>query len=459
LPVFNPGTLISEDQTFCNSGNPSVISLSQNPVGSGAYQYRWYFRESVNGDCPNGSSIPAGWNTNNTSTNISGISNTGSGLNFDPSSAGTLNNGRTFALLITPIANGNIPACGVPQWSSGCRKTFVIPCSGFNAGSIADGNQTICYGGDPANIYLSLVPQSGSTRKWYFKEGIQSAPNPEDPITGWTLITGATGLSYDPPSGLNSSRTYACRITSGTTNQWSVGARQVTVLPPFSIGAVTDGDQTFCNSGNPANITLSSNPVGSGGFQWRWYYKENSGISCPIGTETTAGWLTNSSSPNIFGTTYTGEGISFNPVNAGANGSGRTFAVYITPISNGSIPACGTPQWASSCRKTFVIPCRYGEEENETTASEIEMDAPYLGQSYPNPNQGKFNIEYFLPSDCKGEIVIYDITGKKIAQSECKTGMRETLEFDVQHLSQGTYYYSLECNGLKMETRKMILVK
>jgi hypothetical protein len=101
--------------------------------------------------------------------------------------------------------------------------------------------------------------------------------------------------------------------------------------------------------------------------------------------------------------------------------------------------------------------CRLGQEE-EIEDDEL-IDAPFLGQSYPNPNQGKFNIEYFLPTDCKGAIVIYDITGKKLAQSECNTGGREILEFDVQNLSQGTYYYSLECNGLKMETRKMVLVK
>jgi hypothetical protein len=131
--------------------------------------------------------------------------------------------------------------------------------------------------------------------------------------------------------------------------------------------------------------------------------------------------------------------------------------LLITPAANGAIPACGAAQFTTTCHKTIRQICRIGQDEEIT--DEVFIDTPFLGQSYPNPNQGKFNIEYFLPTDCKGEIAIYDVTGKRLAKSECISGTKETLEFNIQHLSQGTYYYSLECNGLKMETRKMILVK
>jgi hypothetical protein len=201
---------------------------------------------------------------------------------------------------------------------------------------------------------------------------------------------------------------------------------------------------------------MATNPVGSGAYNWRWYYWENTTQVCPTGSTVPAGAVTSTTDVRFSGTSTTGSGIFFDPSSSGTNG--RTWAVLITPAANGAIPACGVAQFSTTCHKTIRQVCRFGQEEEESADQEF-TDAAFLGQSYPNPNNGKFNIDYFLPTDCKGDIVVYDITGKKLAQSECKTGGRETLEFDVQHLTQGTYYYSLECNGLKMETRKMILVK
>jgi hypothetical protein len=460
LAPFSPGVVISEDQTFCNSGNPSAINLSQNPSGSGAYQYRWYFRESANGDCPSGSTIPSGWNTNNTSVNISGTSLNGTGLTFDPNVAGNVNQGRTFAVFITPISNGNSPACGTPQWASGCRKTFVIPCTGFNAGIIASADETICNAGDPSNVYLAQVPTNGSARQWYYQDGIVAAPLSTDPTTGWTLISGATGLNYNPPTGLTQSRTYGCRVINGANNEWAAGVRQVTVLAPVNIGIITSADQTFCNSGNPANITLSTDPAGSGAYQWRWYFRESANGDCPTGATIPAGWNTNNTSPNITGTTTTGAGISFNPISAGSVGNGRTFAVFITPIASGNNPACATPQWAGSCRKTIVNPCRIEEEEAPEVSVETTPEAPFLGQSYPNPNQGSFRVNYYLPKQyTQGSIAMYDVTGKKVTEIKCTTGEKQLTEFDVQLLPSGTYYYSLETQGLKIATKKLIIVK
>jgi hypothetical protein len=214
-------------------------------------------------------------------------------------------------------------------------------------------------------------------------------------------------------------------------------------------------NQTGCNAYDPVSITMATNPVGSGAYNWKWYYWENTTQVCPTGSTVPAGAVTSTTDVRFFGTSTTGSGIFFDPTSPGTNG--RTWALLITPAANGAIPACGAAQFTTTCHKTIRQVCRIGQEEEIT--DEVFIDAPFLGQSYPNPNQGKFNIEYFLPTDCKGAIVIYDITGKKLAQSECNTGGREILEFDVQNLSQGTYYYSLECNGLKMETRKMVLVK
>jgi hypothetical protein len=52
-------------------------------------------------------------------------------------------------------------------------------------------------------------------------------------------------------------------------------------LTPFNPGTVTLANENFCGTGNPSNITLSSNPIGSGAYTWRWYFKESSAEICP----------------------------------------------------------------------------------------------------------------------------------------------------------------------------------
>ncbi|MBK8505307.1 MAG: hypothetical protein IPL46_25770 [Saprospiraceae bacterium] len=83
-----------------------------------------------------------------------------------------------------------------------------------NYGTVASGNQTICQGGDPSNITLSTGASGGAgtfTYQWYFQNGLVTCPTGTN-TTGWTMISGETGSSYDPPSGLTGSRTYAVLV-------------------------------------------------------------------------------------------------------------------------------------------------------------------------------------------------------------------------------------------------------
>jgi hypothetical protein len=83
--------------------------------------------------------------------------------------------------------------------------------------------------------------------------------------------------------------------------------------------------------------------------------------------------------------------------------------VLITPISNGNIPACGTAQWATNCRKTFVTTC-VGNLESEMPATALEQ-THFLGQTYPNPSNGTTMIDYFLPDYLAGSTIdIFDIS-------------------------------------------------
>ena len=557
LPPFQNATVTSGDQTLCSPADPANITLSSLPAGSGGFTYQWYFiNQSVN--CPVGNTT-AGWSI------ITGATNT----NFDPSAGATTTN-RTFAVMVTPISVGTSPACGTAQWANNCRKIFIPPT--LNRGTLSAGNQTINAGGDPNNITFSAQPVgSGSFNfQWYQRDGIVAAPTGNS-LTGWTLIQTATANSYDPPSGLTSSRTYACFVTptgtptcgtagwasgarqvtvnttvgnvnygtlavgnqtfcstggdpavisfltaptgasgfsyqwyfqngsiaaptgsnlagwtiinsatsssydppaglvqtrsyacfvspTGSSGQWASGVRVISILSAFNPGTIAFGDQNFCNSGNPANITLSQNPSGSGAYQWRWYFRESSNGNCPTGSTVPSGWNTNTTSPNITGTTTTGAGISFDPQSAGGLNSGRTFAVLVTPIANGAIPACGTPQWASSCRKTFVTPCRM-EDTSSTFQNFEEFTSGGLFQNKPNPFKDFTVIEFEVPTSNDFSVIeVFSIDGKLMQRNEIKGGGKQMLTIEKGKLSAGIYFYKLSTSEGFKATRRMVIV-
>jgi len=446
LPVFNPGIVSSGDETFCTSGNPANITLSNNPTGSGAYQFRWYFRETATGNCPSGGTILGGWNTNSSSPNIFGTSSDGSGINFDPIGAGALNSGRTFALYITPIANGSIPACGVPQWANNCRKTIVVSCqaNSFSPGTISDQNQIICNGGDAAGISFSIDPTLGSTYQWYAQNGLVAAPTNTASLVGWTAISGAISSIYDPVSGFTSSQTFACRTTNGVNSQWATGVRQITVLDPFNPGSLIS-NQSGCTGYDPIQITMASTPTGSGSYSWKWFYWDNTTQVCPGGNTIPAGAISSTSDTRFFGTSATGAGIGFDASSAGTNG--RTWAVLVTPIANGTTPACGTPQFATTCHRTLLAACRMvGSSLQEVDLTDNQ--SIHLEQNFPNPWKDETKIPYFLPEGTQNaKLVVYNKEGKMVYEEVVNGSGTGEIVLKQKNFSSGIYLYTCIVDG------------
>lgn len=227
LAAVNYGTITSADQTFCaGSNDPSNISFSTAPSGSGSFSYQWYYQDGIVA-CPTGSST-LGWTLIGGATSNS--YNPGSGLTAS----------RTYACLVTP---GGTPTCGTATWATGCRKVTVLPT--LNYGTITSADETICTGGDPSEIAFSTAPSgSGSfTYQWYFQNGIVTCPT-GSATAGWTSIGGATGSNYDPPSGLTGSRTYAVVVSPGGTpdcgtSAWASSCRKVTVVADPSAPTAT----------------------------------------------------------------------------------------------------------------------------------------------------------------------------------------------------------------------------
>jgi photosystem II stability/assembly factor-like uncharacterized protein len=84
-----------------------------------------------------------------------------------------------------------------------------------------------------------------------------------------------------------------------------------------------------------------------------------------------------------------------------------------------------------------------------------------LYQNYPNPFNATSNIKYKIEKASNIKLIIFDISGKEIATiADKKQNPGEyQMRFDGNNLSSGIYFYSLFLDGVRVDTKKMVMVK
>jgi hypothetical protein len=156
-------------------------------------------------------------------------------------------------------------------------------CDNFtNAGTIST-NETNCGGFDPANITSSAAPSGGAsgTAEYIWERSVNNGVN-------WTIISGATLLTYDPPAITQTTqyRRGARRTSCGTYLYSNVITK--TVINNFTNGGSISGDQSNCGSFDPTNITsVNAASGGSGTLEYKWQYN-NAGTWVDITNATSA---------------------------------------------------------------------------------------------------------------------------------------------------------------------------
>lgn len=75
---------------------------------------------------------------------------------------------------------------------------------------------------------------------------------------------------------------------------------------------------------------------------------------------------------------------------------------------------------------------------------------------YPNPSNGEINIEYEIPAEHQGNLVIYSIEGKEIANFSIKEG-RNAETIDIRFVQDGIYLYRLFVNELPTRSGRIII--
>ncbi|HEY5122911.1 MAG TPA: T9SS type A sorting domain-containing protein, partial [Ignavibacteria bacterium] len=91
----------------------------------------------------------------------------------------------------------------------------------------------------------------------------------------------------------------------------------------------------------------------------------------------------------------------------------------------------------------------------------IVPDDFVLYQNYPNPFNSISKIKYKISKTGEIKVAVFDLRGKQIQTLVNKRYSPGTYEvsFDAGNLSSGIYFYSLFANGVRIETKKMMLIK
>ncbi|MEO8514155.1 MAG: SBBP repeat-containing protein [Ignavibacteria bacterium] len=93
--------------------------------------------------------------------------------------------------------------------------------------------------------------------------------------------------------------------------------------------------------------------------------------------------------------------------------------------------------------------------------SRIEMPSTFsLSQNFPNPFNPVTKISFSIPNNSYTKLVVFDISGKQVAElvdNELDAGTYN-IDFDGSSLASGTYFYRIT-SGDFTDVRKMVLVK
>ncbi|MGG7034984.1 MAG: PKD-like domain-containing protein [Flavobacterium sp.] len=230
--TVNGGT-VGADQTVCSPYNPSLFTNIVSGSGSGIITYQW---QSNTAGCG------GSWN------DISGAT----GATYDaPSGLSATTYYRRVAI---STLNGSM--CSAYSNCVTVTRNFV------SAGSITNGNITICSGGDPVAFNTTAATGTALTYQWQFS------------LNGgalWTDIGGALGTTYDAPGPITQKTDYRIVAISTINGQaCSDNSSFISVFPNNITASTVAGDQAICSGGDPVAFTVTTAASGTGTLTYQW---------------------------------------------------------------------------------------------------------------------------------------------------------------------------------------------
>ena len=108
-----------------------------------------------------------------------------------------------------------------------------------------------------------------------------------------------------------------------------------------------------------------------------------------------------------------------------------------------------------------IITIKYSQTSGIKQINNNIPEKCFLFQNYPNPFNQCTIINVQLSIACQLEIKVYDLLGKEVAiltNERKRPGSYEVI-FDAGNLSSGVYFYSLFINEMKIDTKKLVIIK
>ncbi|MDA3886410.1 MAG: lectin like domain-containing protein [Candidatus Delongbacteria bacterium] len=93
---------------------------------------------------------------------------------------------------------------------------------------------------------------------------------------------------------------------------------------------------------------------------------------------------------------------------------------------------------------------------------EIRIKNYELEQNYPNPFNPNTIINFLVPqNDSKLKLVVYNVNGQLVSTlfDGIKNKGKHSINFNASALNSGVYYYTLEVDGVRQDTKKMVMIK
>jgi hypothetical protein len=112
--------------------------------------------------------------------------------------------------------------------------------------------------------------------------------------------------------------------------------------------------------------------------------------------------------------------------------------------------------------RDYLLSLLPGDGLSETMKQSLSaLKTGELLQNVPNPFKGTTQIWFKLTEESNVSVTIYDYTGKEvsvISPGSLSSG-NHSIEFNSANLPSGIYFYSLEVNSIKTDTKKMTLMR
>jgi hypothetical protein len=96
-----------------------------------------------------------------------------------------------------------------------------------------------------------------------------------------------------------------------------------------------------------------------------------------------------------------------------------------------------------------------------TPISSTTPESFSLNQNYPNPFNPSTEIRYSVKENSLVTIKVYNVLGKEVSTlvNENQSAGTYQVNFSASNLTSGVYFYTLYSNGLRMDSKKMLLSK